>query len=1330
MANGTATLNNTDLQDGEMTLGDALSLPQSTPSEDGEMTLEQAMGQSIPTESFVTPVPEEHKGGFISNLGKVFYAGMMKGSSSFNELIGLGVFKKSRELFVTPGLQTAEKTRQETYTKNKPLQFVNDLVESFGNMGVTLPIDIMSGGMTKTALAGKVLPEIEVILSRIPDFALGSGWRGLVEGIGASKGPIEGVVGGIVGAGENIAINTLYGNAGVGFKGIGTMAALGAANATYDAVKEGRPPSKDELINGSAQGAAYGIVFSILPHLKEATKIGAEKIALGKYETELNTHIKNGDLPKVQETVDKMMVDEAIRPQIKEALGKALEQPTETPVTEIEPIKIDKFEGIYQKLVNRFQSIENTVTKARELGAVIKPGEDAGLSAERYLSIGNQAKNTIEQGTFKITKEGSIQMTGEGLKPIIDNYDKISPEKNIDVRDQELTDYLIAKRTVEDLQRPKSEFNQENIATPEQVKEAQADLEIIKNKYGGDIKHLEETASRLYDYQKRVLNLLVDSGNMSQEMYDSILAKNPNYVPFDRILPTEEVVSGTPISKNRFTGARSPIKKIKGSELEIHNPIESMVKNTYKIMDIASRNKVWNDIYSLKEIPEIGIKEIQAPIVPVAKVKVKAAIDAGYLQQVKEFAEKLGAKVKTGGQVGRTLGTYSPAGKVVERKFATPEEVVSHEVGHFLDGKYKLKENFYKRGESKKVGEEIYQFMVDQGQSANRVKKVSERFAHAFEWWLSNRALAKEDLPLFTQKIEGIISEIPELAPLLKIRPTPGLTIESRQETIFAPSQFKPKGNVLEGYINGKRTYMEVSKNLYDAMTGLNETSSNMLVKILSKPAQWLRMGATTTPEFILRNPIRDQWTALLQTHLGWKPFIDTGSAIADILKKDDVYNDWIRSGGSYAGFVELSRPNLKKMVDELNNKPNLLANLNILTKLGDLSQLMEQGTRLGVYKAGVEKGLSAIEAAKQSREATVDFARRGSSTRDINATIAFFNAGIQGLDKTIRNAKKDPIGMTIKATAAITIPSILLYLKNRQDPDYKEQPRWQKDLFWMTKIGDTWVRIPKPFLYGQIFGSLPERLMEYIDTKDPQAFNKYGESLYNALSPISGDPMSGLLPTAVRPIIENLTNYNFFRGRAIVSEGKQRLLPSEQYSKYDTETSKLLGKILNVSPSKIENLVQGYTGGMGRYALQTGDLGLKIVQLAQGQELPAKKPIELSDIPLIKGFVSRDMTSGQSESVQQFYDNRDKVSRLYNTYKNFIKTGDRERANKLRQDNPEMRYSRRFNQVAERFTEIEKQVDKIVASKVLNNKEKQERIKILELRKVGLAKRTNELLR
>jgi hypothetical protein len=616
-------------------------------------------------------------------------------------------------------------------------------------------------------------------------------------------------------------------------------------------------------------------------------------------------------------------------------------------------------------------------------------------------------------------------------------------------------------------------------------------------------------------------------------------------------MPEETVSGGTPISKNRFTGARSPIKRIQGSELEIHDPIESMIKNTYRIMDISERNSIARNIAKLGEVlPE-----------DISPIKVKMQM------------------IKTG------------------KKFT-----------------------------------------------------------------------------------------------------------EGGKETIFRPSQFKPKGNVIEYFENGKRKYIEVTPNLYQAMTGMNEISSNILTKILSVPAQTLRTGATITPEFMLRNPIRDQWTAFIQTKLGFKPFVDSTGSIADIMGKSEVYNDWLRDLRGKQGFFT------KRGIP-------------ILTQAQDISQLFEQATRLGVYKAGIKKGLSPVEAAYESRESTIDFARRGAKTKDLNSAIAFFNAGIQGVDKSFRTIRQDPTGFTAKAIASITIPSLLLYLKNRRDPDYAEVPKWQKDLFWVTKFGNTYIRIPKPFLYGQVFGSIPERFFEYLDTQDPKAFNNLEKSLYDSLSPVAGDPMSGLLPTAIKPLIENKTNWNFFTNRGIVPMGKENLLPEAQSTKYTSDTAKMVGKWLNYSPAKLENLIQGYFGGTGRYVLQGGDLLLRM----GGKETTERRPVESSDIPLIKGFVTRSVYTSP-ESLQNFYNEKGKLAQPYLTYKSYINNGELEKAKDILVRFPKVKFYPILNNYATLLTKFNDAIDNTI-KQPMTLREKRDKINSIEVRRLNLLKSINKYI-
>jgi hypothetical protein len=234
------------------------------------------------------------------------------------------VEKWMQEEFINKGRKQYQALRSEVYSKNPAMQWTNNLVESFGNMGSTLPLDIISGGVTKAALAGKVLPKVEAILSRIPNFALGSGFRGWVEGVQKPGNVIQKTVSGAVGAAESVAINTAYGTAGVGIKGIGLMTAYGAANTYYEAAKEGRVATKEEVLQGASQGFGFGLIFTLLPHLKEATPIGAEKVSLGKYEAKLKTNLDAGDISKAKITIDEMMKDPTLRKEFKDTFSEIL----------------------------------------------------------------------------------------------------------------------------------------------------------------------------------------------------------------------------------------------------------------------------------------------------------------------------------------------------------------------------------------------------------------------------------------------------------------------------------------------------------------------------------------------------------------------------------------------------------------------------------------------------------------------------------------------------------------------------------------------------------------------------------------------------------------------------------------------------------------------------------------------------------------------------------------------------------------------------------------------------------------------------------------------
>src|SRR5665648_1175190 len=91
----------------------------------------------------------------------------------------------------------------------------------------------------------------------------------------------------------------------------------------------------------------------------------------------------------------------------------------------------------------------------------------------------------------------------------------------------------------------------------------------------------------------------------------------------------------------------------------------------------------------------------------------------------------------------------------------------------------------------------------------------------------------------------------------------------------LAEGEEKSRLNTLFAMENGKKVSYEVQPDVYKAIMGLDKESSLMLIKMFQQPASLLRAGATLTPEFSLRNPMRDIPAAFSVSKSGFNPVRD-----------------------------------------------------------------------------------------------------------------------------------------------------------------------------------------------------------------------------------------------------------------------------------------------------------------------------------------------------------------------------------------------------------------------------------------------------------------------
>ncbi len=800
------------------------------------------------------------------------------------------------------------------------------------------------------------------------------------------------------------------------------------------------------------------------------------------------------------------------------------------------------FNAMYRLFVDRLDPIKLAVESAE--GKL--PTEKNAYELMRMLSASSaKAEHFITRGTFDFN---SLAETGPSLRSIFERH-----PGELDL----FRTYLVSARALELAER--------GIETG--VDTAQARL--VVKQYGAKY---EQSRADLFEFQRSVLQYAKDAGVISKQTYELMLEGNKNYVPFNRLMDPRPEKAGATL------GATTPLYRIKGSEREIHDPLESIILNTHML--IRASDRAWG---------------------------------------VNQFFE------------------------MVERTGRTD-----------LARKKKRK---------------VKPITLDKSEA----KKFAELFSEQLE--LTEEQASRLEM--------GFNEEV----------------------SIFRPafSQIRETGEIVR-MNKGKKEVWQLDPEIAEALASLDKTETNAFIKFMEGPAKLLRAGATLSPEFMARNPIRDTFVAYLQSDSGFRLFQDTiwgAFAVASTSKRvgpgvkvvagkeraqrlEELYYEWMRSGGPMAELVALDRRYLASDIRKLDGSLKMSENVrnyidprNLVEVLRMGSQVMEQATRVGEYGRARKQGASIRQAGFRSRNVSVDFARAGSVAKEMNKVAAFFNAQIQGADLLLKTARENPKGLAAKGFASITLPTMGLYAWANSTEErrnhYREIPKWQRDFFWVFPLpegagtpeglnrdfgmgltaefgNEVWMRIPKPFVYGYLFGTIPERSLDFIAQEDPDAFE-------GVLDTLLGQFVFDGIPTMASVPLEIKYNRSRFTDRPIIPRDRENILPEFQYQPYTTALSREIGRQLSnlpgglsemdlpgigplnrsvlASPGYLDHGVRGYTAGLGMTIWNGVSDALVDAGAIPGVVDPAQG---WHDIPVVKGFTVR-FPSMSAQSIADFYD-------------------------------------------------------------------------------------------
>lgn len=330
------------------------------------------------------------------------------------------------------------------------------------------------------------------------------------------------------------------------------------------------------------------------------------------------------------------------------------------------------------------------------------------------------------------------------------------------------------------------------------------------------------------------------------------------------------------------------------------------------------------------------------------------------------------------------------------------------------------------------------------------------------------------------------------------------------------------------------------------------------------------------------------------------------------------LWEEFQREGGQtgyksmYAGSAERTEE-LHKELKALSEGKLKQGGRAVLDWLTDYNDSIENSTRLAAYKVAKDSGLSNARAAELAKDITVNFNRKGEVATQAGALYAFFNAAVQGTERTVRTLT-GPTGRKIIYGGLLlgVLQALALTAAGFDDGDPPDQV---KERNFVLPLGDqTYATIPMPLGFNVIPGS--SRLAtEFVlrGFKSPTKLLSGFITLATSLNPIgnSSTLSQTLAPTALDPIVALGQNKDNF-GRPIAREDHSGLKPTPGFTrKKDTATpwSTALAEAINwvtggtkytpgmasPTPDQIDYLVGQVGGGVAR------EVG-KVVQTAQSQ--------------------------------------------------------------------------------------------------------------------------------
>ena len=444
------------------------------------------------------------------------------------------------------------------------------------------------------------------------------------------------------------------------------------------------------------------------------------------------------------------------------------------------------------------------------------------------------------------------------------------------------------------------------------------------------------------------------------------------------------------------------------------------------------------------------------------------------------------------------------------------------------------------------------------------------------------------------------------------------------------------------------------------------ETAHSALTRTLAVPANLLRKGITRFPIFSLAQLPQDTIRAFVSSGLK-NPYAIPGRVLKNFVKAAFFKPTHTAQTLAQYGIVGKSsdivpgeharsfRRNLGRYDKGVGGWWD--RSMDALEKWGAAS---DEALRTALYELTMEEtnNQNPVLALRRARE-IINFDTQGSNGKAtfLRQTVPFMGVWMNDMNNLYKGLvlgsarlsegeKQKTRNSIIFLGMQLAALTTLYTLAVGDDDDYKKLDDNKRNRSIIIPGSNFRIPVPNDGI-GFLFKVIPEQITRYmlaegIESKDAGA--KFGRALFNAFTDLAS--FENLIPVVGSPapklVVELVMNRSFFTQNPIIGKGQEFKRPGEQYVEGTSEVAKLIGAKLDLSPIKIDHIINGLAGQMGGFVMSMSNA---LFHAADGKLTPS---LRYEDVPAFKSFSYASKDRGAAEDYYELRDQIDIAARTY----------------------------------------------------------------------------------